>query len=77
MVEKGILEHLTAVCSNGAQAIVLLRKLDGELRICGDYKIGVNLKICSKSFPITNIETSIHKLLGIKFFALNSPLICL
>ena len=31
--------------SKWASPIVVLRKSDGDIRICGDYKIGVNHKV--------------------------------
>lgn len=42
--------------------------MDGALHIFGDYKLGVNQKICSNLYPITNIESALHVLTGIKIF---------
>lgn len=42
--------------SKWALPIIVLRKLNGDLRIYGDYKVGVNYKSCSNSYPIPNIE---------------------
>lgn len=55
--------------SKWASPIILLQKVNQDLRTCGDIKIGVNHKICSDSFTIPNIKTAIHKLSGMKFFA--------
>ena len=49
--------------------IVTIRKPDGDLRIYEDYKMGVNHQICSKSFPLPNIETMSHELASLKYFA--------
>ena len=46
-----------------------VRKQDGDLRICADYKIGVNQKICSDSYPIPNIENVFYKMARMKYFA--------
>lgn len=43
-----------------------MRKPNGDLRICGDYKVGVNHLICSDSYPILNIENVLHSLAGMK-----------
>ena len=45
MIDQGILEHVPRGGSNWASPIVVLKKKDGDLRICGDYKVGVNHKI--------------------------------
>lgn len=37
--------------------------------ICGDYKIGVNHKVCADSYPIPNVEVALHKLAGMKVFS--------
>ena len=69
MIEQGILEKAPQGGSNWASPIVAIKKTDGDLRICGDYKIGVNHQICSDSFPLPNIETASHELAGMKYFA--------
>ena len=38
--------------------IHLLSMSDGDIRICGDYKKGVNHKVCSDSYPIPNVEVA-------------------
>ena len=68
MVTQGILEHVLKGGSNCVSPIVVLRKADEDLRIWGDYKIGVNYKICSESFPIPKIEIILHALVGTKYF---------
>ena len=39
-----------------------------EIRICGDYKIGVNHKVCSDSYPISNVEVAFHAHAGMSVF---------
>ena len=68
MINQGILEHVPKGGSNWASPIVVLKKKDGDLRICGDYKVGVNHKICADSYPIPNVETILHALAGSKYF---------
>ena len=46
MIQQGILEKAPQGGSNCASPIVAIRKPDGDLRICEDYKIGVNCQIC-------------------------------
>ena len=45
------------------------KKTDGDIRICGDYKISVNHQICSDSFPLPSIETASHEPANMKHFA--------
>ena len=68
MVKQGSLEHVPKGGSNWTSLIVISRKADGDLRICGVYKIKVNHKMCSDSFPISNVETILHNLTGKKYF---------
>ena len=58
MVEQGILEHVSKGDSHWVSSVVVLRKV-GDLRICGDYKIGVNHRIFSDLFPIPNVLQNI------------------
>ena len=41
----------------------------GDIRICGDNKIGVNHRMCSDSFPLPTIETASHELPNMKHLA--------
>ena len=45
-----------------------MRKSDGDIRVSGDYKIGVNHKVCSDSYSIPNVEVEIHALAGMGVF---------
>nr|XP_047139127.1 uncharacterized protein K02A2.6-like [Hydra vulgaris] len=69
MIQQGLLQRVLPGGSRWASPLVVVRKTDGDLRICSDYKIGVNQKICSDSYPIPNIETVFHKMAGMKYFA--------
>ena len=67
MMQQGILERAPKVGSNWASPIVVIRKPDGDLRICGDFKVGVNCKICSYSYPFLMWKI-LHELAGTKYF---------
>ena len=54
--------------SKWASPIVVLRKSDGDLHICGDYKIGVNYKVGLDSYLIPNVEVIFHALAGMSVF---------
>lgn len=61
ILEQKILEKVKQGGRNWASPIVAIRKLNGDLRICGDYK--VNNQICFDAFPLPNIETACHEFL--------------
>ena len=42
--------------------IVVLRKSDGDISICGYHKISVNHKVWWNSYFIPNVEVAIHSL---------------
>ena len=44
LLEQDLLEHVPPGSSKWASPIVVLRKPDEDIRICGDYKIGINNK---------------------------------
>ena len=69
MIAQGILERVKPGGSKWASPIVIVRKQNDDVRICSDYKIGVNDKWCSYSFPTPRIETAFSALSGMKFFA--------
>ena len=67
-IEQDLLEHVPFVGSKCASTIEVLRKSDGDIRIGGDYKIGVTRKVCSDSYPIPNVEVTFHALTSMKVF---------
>ena len=69
MIQSGILEKLSHEGSDWASQKVTIKKTDGDIRICGDYKIGVNYQICSDSFPLPSIKIASHELAKMKIFA--------
>ena len=52
-----------------AAPIVLVIKQDGSIRICGDYKVTVNLAAKTDSYPIPRIEDLFASLSGGKNFS--------
>ena len=68
IIEKDLLKHVTPTGSKWASPFVVLRKSDGDMRICGDYIIGVNHKVCSDSYDIPNVEVAIHALAVMSVF---------
>ena len=68
LIEQNLFEHVPPGVSKWASTIVVLRKSDGDIRICGDYKIGVNHKVCSDSYPIPNVEVVILALASMRVF---------
>ena len=54
--------------SKWASTIVVLRKSDWDIRICGDYEIDVNHKVCSDSYPILNVKAGIHAMTSMSVF---------
>ena len=64
-----MLEKATHGANDAASSTVATKKTDGNIRIRGDCKIGINRQICSDSFPLPSIETASHKLANKKHFA--------
>ena len=69
MIDQRILKRIPPGGSKWASPIVVVRKPDGDVRICSDYKVGVNDKLCSDSYPLPRIETAFAALAGMKHFA--------
>ena len=55
--------------SDNASPVVWVRKTDGSLRMCADYKVHMNKKIKSDAFPLPTIETIFAKLKNANKFA--------
>lgn len=54
LVESGVLEKVQH--SQWATPIVPVRKADGRVRVCGDYKLTVNPNIVRKHYPLPTID---------------------
>ena len=68
-IQLGNLKKVTHGESSWASPIVVIKKTNGVIRICGDYKSGVNHEMCSDLFSLLSIETASHKLANMKHFA--------
>ena len=69
LIKQELLEHVpTPAGRKWASSIVVLSQMETYIYICVDYKIGVNPKVCSDSYPIPNFEVVIHALAGVSVF---------
>ena len=68
LTEQVLREHIPPVGSKWSSPILVLRKSDGDISICEDYKIGVNYKVCTDSYPIPTVEVANHALAGMNVF---------
>lgn len=69
MIKAGVLEEVPPGGSKWASPMVVITKPNGDLRICTDYKVGVNRRICCDSYPMPSMETAFSELAGMKVYA--------
>ncbi|XP_048031439.1 uncharacterized protein K02A2.6-like [Megalobrama amblycephala] len=62
LVELGVISPVT--CSEWATPIVPVVKRNGDVRICGDFKVTVNPALCVERYPIPRIEDLFASLAG-------------
>ena len=62
MEHEGILEKVDS--SPWATPLVCVRKKDGKVRLCGDYKLTINQGMDVDTYPLPRPEELIHKLAG-------------
>lgn len=62
LLELGVISPVT--CSEWATPIVPVVKMNGDLRICGDFKVTVNPALCVERYPIPRIEDLFSSLAG-------------
>lgn len=65
LLRKGVIQESS---SSYASPVVLVRKSDGSLRLCVDYR-QLNLKTRRDAFPLPRIDESLDALSGAKFFS--------
>lgn len=65
LLRKGVIQESS---SSYASPIVLVRKSDGSLRLCVDYR-RLNLKTRRDAFPLPRIDETLDALSGAKFFS--------
>ena len=49
------------------QLSVCERKPNDSIRVCADYKAGVNSKICNKYFPVPELKTAFTSMAGMSW----------
>ena len=62
------LGHITPSTSLFASSVVLVKKKDGTLRMCIDYR-ALNKKTLKNRYPIPKIDELMDELRGAKFFS--------
>ena len=66
LVKEGVLEPVEY--SDWAAPVVPVRKPDGSIRLCGDYKVTVNPQLEVKQYPLPRPEELFASLQGGKHF---------
>ncbi|XP_046417438.1 uncharacterized protein K02A2.6-like [Neodiprion fabricii] len=67
MVQQGMLKPVDQ--SIWATPVIFVRKLNGKIRVVGDYKTTVNPKIMNSEYPLPTIEEALSTLNGGEFFS--------
>ena len=65
--KKGIIKSVTS--SRWASPVVWVKKRNGSLRLCADFKVHVNRSIASDAYPLPTIETIFAGMKNAKVFA--------
>ncbi|XP_024871376.1 uncharacterized protein K02A2.6-like, partial [Temnothorax curvispinosus] len=63
----GIIESVAT--SNWTSPIVIAKKQNGKIRLCGDYSTGVNSVLISNSHPLPTVDNINAKLNGNRYFS--------
>lgn len=72
--QLGIIEKVN--CSEWATPVVPVPKSDGSVRLCGDYKITINLELRVDQYPMPTAEDLFATLAGGKIFSSIGPFSC-
>ena len=68
LIQQNFLEYVPPGGKKWASPIIVLRKSDGDIRIYGDYEIGINHKVFLDSYPMPNVKVALHTLAGMSIF---------
>ena len=68
MVRQGILEMVQPGGVTNASPVVWQRKKSGELRLCVDLKVHINVKVMDEDYQIPEKEAIFHNLHGASYF---------
>ena len=67
MVRQGILEPVQPGGVTNASPVVWKRKKSGELRLCVDLEVHINVNVMDEDYPIPDMETIFHNLHGASY----------
>ncbi len=67
MIEEGVVKKTNF--SDWATPLVLVKKADGSIRVCGDFKSTVNAQLQIDKYPIPKPEDLFQKLSGGRYFS--------
>ena len=68
LIEQDLLGHVPLGGSKWTSSFLVIRESEGEICTCGDYNIGVHHKVCSDSYPISNVQVGFHAQVGMNVF---------
>jgi len=66
---RGIIEACNSFGIENASPVVWVRKKNGTLRMCPDYKVHLNQKIYTEDYPLPTPNSIFSKLAGAKYFS--------
>ena len=71
LTSEGILEPVDPMVTpiEWASPIVIAMKTNGAVRICGDFKVTINLYIISDNYPLPRFEEIAAKLSNCRYFS--------
>ena len=66
---KGVIEKCSATGILNTSPVVWVRKKNGKLRMCPDYKVHLNAKFFTEDYPLPTSDSIFAKLSGARHFA--------
>ena len=69
LVSKGVLVKAPPGGVSNCSPVVWVKKKNGRLRMCPDYKVHLNKRICKEAYPLPDIESMFEPMHSARFFA--------